>query len=114
MVIYARGKGVIKCHHYNGNINAETFGDFVKKYFPEMFKAGNNTKEKLFLQEGDLSQNSRTAQDAMHAIPCRLFKIPVRPPDLNPIKNVFDLVGNKLRKDVIERNISKETFKQFF
>ena len=29
---------VIKCHHYYGNINAETFADFVEEHFPEMFK----------------------------------------------------------------------------
>ena len=47
------------------------------------------------------------------AIPCQLFKIPARSPDLNPIDNVFHLVGNQLRKDAIEKNISKETFEQF-
>ena len=113
MVAIAHGKGVIKCHHYSGNINAETFADFVKEHFPEMFKAGNNTKGKLFLQDGEPSQNSRLAQDAMDAIPCRLFKIPVWSPDLNPIENVFHLVCNQLRKDAIEKNISKETFEQF-
>ena len=74
VVATALGKGVIKFHHYNGNINAETFADFVKEHFPEMFKARNNTKERLFLQDGDPFQNSRVAQDAMDAIPCRLFK----------------------------------------
>ena len=58
MVAIAHGKGVIKCHHYNGNINAETFADFVKEHFPEMFKAGNNNKGRLFLQDG------------INAIPC--------------------------------------------
>ena len=78
-----------------------------------MFKSGNNTKGRLFLQDGDPSQNSRMAQDAMDAIPCRLFKIPARSPDLNPIENVFHLLEKQLRKDAIEKNISKETFQQF-
>ena len=43
MVVIAHGEWVIKCHHYNANINAETFVDFVKEHVPEMFKAGNNT-----------------------------------------------------------------------
>ena len=98
---------------YDGNINAETFVDFVKEHFPEMFKSGNNTKGRLILQDGDPSQNSRMAQDAMDAIPCRLFKIPDRSPDLNPIENAFHLVEKQLRKDAIEKNISKETFQQF-
>ena len=78
-----------------------------------MFKSGNNTKGRLILQDGDPSQNSRMAQDAMDAIPCRLLKIPDRSPDLNPIENVFHLVGKQLRKDAIEKNISKENFQQF-
>ena len=113
MVEIAHEKRFTKCHHYNGNINAETFADFLKEHFPEMFKSGNNTKGRLFLQDGDPSQNSRMAQDAMDAIPCQLFKIPARSPDLNPIENVFHLVGKQLRKDAIEKNISKETFQQF-
>ena len=100
MVAIAHGKGVIKCHHYNGNINAETFADFVKEHFPEMFTAGNNNKGRLFLQDG------------IDAIPCWRFKIPARSPDLNLIEKVFHLVGNQLRKDAIGKNISKETFEQ--
>ena len=69
VVAIAHGKGVIKCHHYNGNINAETFADVAKEHFPETFKSGNNTKERLFLQDGDSSQHSRLTQDVMDAIP---------------------------------------------
>ena len=70
MLAIAHGKGVIKCHHYNGNINAEAFADFVKELLPEMFNSGNNTKVRLFLQDGDPSRNSQMVQDAMNAIPC--------------------------------------------
>ena len=49
MVAIANRKVVIKCHHYNDNVNAETFGDFVKKHFPEMFKA---TREVYFCKMG--------------------------------------------------------------
>ena len=113
MVAIAHNKGVIKCFHYDGNINADTFSDFVKNHFPEMFETGNNSTGRLFLQDNDPSQNSRMAQDAMDAIPCRLFKIPARSPDLNPIENVFHLVGKQLRQDAMEKNIFKETFDQF-
>lgn len=113
MVAITHGKGVIKCYHYNDHINAEKFADFVREHFPEMFKAGNNSMGKLFLQDGDPSQNSRMALDAMDAIPCRLFKIPARSPDLNPIENVFHLVGKQLRQDAMDKNITKETFDQF-
>ena len=41
------------------------------------------------------------------------FQVPARSPNLNPIKNEFHLEGNQLRKDVIKKNSSKETFEQF-
>ena len=110
MVAIAHGKGVIKCHHYNGNINAETLAGFVKEHFPEKLKSGNSTKGRLFLQDRDPSQNSRIAQDAIDAIPCRLFKIPSRSPDLNPIGNVFHLVGKQLRKDAIKKKNLQRNF----
>ena len=53
------------------------------------------------------------APDAMDAIPCQLFKMSARSADLNPIENVFHLVGNQLHKDTIKENISKETFEKF-
>ena len=113
MVAIAHGKGVIKCHHYVGNVNGEMCAEFIREQFPEMFEKGNNLKGKLFLQDGDPSQNSRLANDAMEEVPCRLFKIPPRSPDLNPIENIFKVVGDKLRKDALEKGIEKETYEQF-
>ena len=40
-------------------------------------------------------------------------KIPPGSPDLNPIENVFHLVGEKLSKNALEKNIRKETYQQF-
>ena len=107
MVAIAHWKKVIKSHHCNGNNNAE------KVHLPEMFKAGNNTNERLYLQDGYPSQNSLMAQDVMDAILCRLFKIPARSPDLNHTENVFHLVDNQLRKDAMKKHIPKEFFEQF-
>ena len=49
----------------------------------------------------------------MEKVGCRLFEIPARPPDLNPIEKVFHLIGKKLREDAVSRNLTKETFSQF-
>ena len=49
----------------------------------------------------------------MNKIPYRLSMIPPRSPDLNPIKNIFYLVGIFLRKDAIMKKIKRETYKQF-
>ena len=56
---------------------------------------------------------SAVAKEAMAEMSCRFFKIPPRSPDVNPIENVFHLVGEKLSKDALEKNITKETYQQF-
>ena len=47
MVAIAHGKGVIECHHYEGNINGETFSQFIRDHFPTMFVRGNNKKREI-------------------------------------------------------------------
>ena len=111
-VAIAHGKGVIKCHHYNGSINAETFADFVKAPFPEIFKTENNTKGRLFLQDGNPSQNSRMAQDAMNAIQCRRFKIPARSPGLKP-KTCFILWGTSVATMLSRKTFPKKLLNSF-
>lgn len=49
----------------------------------------------------------------MAEIDAELLPIPPRSPDLNPIENVFKLVGDKLRGDALRLHTSKETFQQF-
>ena len=41
------------------------FASFVEKNFPAMFELSANPKGKLFLQDGDHSQNRKAANDAM-------------------------------------------------
>ena len=83
MVAIAYNRGVIKCHHYEGAINSEMCKSFVEELFSDMFEKSANPKGKLFLQDGDPSQNSKLSKDAMDEVGCRLFKIPPRSPDLN-------------------------------
>ena len=65
------------------------------------------------MQDGDPSQNSRKAQDAIAAIGARKFTIPARSPDLNPIENVFHNVKKQLQDDALSKRITKETYSQF-
>ena len=44
------------------------FADFIDTHFNEAFKKSNNPKDKFFLQDGDLSQNSRKANNAMYKV----------------------------------------------
>ena len=108
----AHGKGIVKCHHYNGSINEETFADFVKELFLEIFKTEDNTKGRLFLQDEDPSQNSRMAQDMMNAIQCRRFKIPARSPGLKP-KTCFILWGTSVATMLSRKTFPKKLLNSF-
>ena len=87
--------------------------DFVRNHFPSMFTDSPNPRGKLFLQDGDPSQNSKLCKDAMDSVGCRLFHIPARSPDLNPIENVFHNIGKKIREEALNNKIKDETFAQF-
>ena len=104
---------MIKCQQYEGNINGDMFSKFIDTYFPEMFLSGVNQKGKLFLKEGDPSQNCKLSRESMAKVCCRLFKIPSRSLDLNPIENIFHLVGKQLRSDAMHKDITAETFEKF-
>ena len=106
-------KRVLLCEQYMGNLNGTLFSEFVRKYFPDLFKRSNNPKGKIFLQDGDPSQNSRKARVAILAVGASKFSIPARSPDLNPIENIFHLVKRQLHEDALEKYIMNETFEEF-
>ena len=56
---------------------------------------------------------SRSAKTAMDEVGCRMFGIPARSPDLNPIENIFHLVRKNIQKDALTKEIKKETFSEF-
>jgi hypothetical protein len=113
MVAIAYNKGVIGCHQYSGHIDGEKFSQMVKDYFPDLFSKSANPTRMLFLQDGDPSQNSKVARETWESLNYSVFAIPPRSPDLNPIENVFHLIGKKLKKDAIELKIENETYSQF-
>ena len=43
----------------------------------------------------------------------KLFAIPPRSPDLNPIENLFNIVKRELKRQAIRKHITFETFKEF-
>ena len=85
-------KGVVMCEQYEGHINGRLFADIVKEKFPETFSKSTNCKNMLFLQDGDPSQNSAVAKSAFEFIGCKVFSIPARSPDINPIENLFNII----------------------
>ena len=78
-----------------------------------MFAPADKSALRLWVQDGDPSQNSAMARAAMDRANCQLLKIPPRSPDLNPIEKIFKLVSDALRKQAITSRITTETYEQF-
>ena len=71
----AHGKGIIKAEQYTGSVNAEVCKQFVEDHFSDMFEKSANPIEKVFLQDGCPSQNSKLAENAWTAKGFHLFKL---------------------------------------
>ena len=85
-------------------------GESLKKHCTakgKTFKNSANLKGKLFLQDGGPSWETKITWE----VGCRLFKIPPCSPDLNPMKNIFHLIGKQLKKDAITQNLEHELIK---
>lgn len=106
-------KGVVLCEQYLEQLNGENFSKFVRQHFPAAFKKSSNPKGMLFLQDGDPTQNSRKAKKAFDDVGCRMFSIPARSPDINPIENMFNNVRKRLGQDTIDKRIEYETYEEF-
>ena len=103
-------KGVILCEQYHGRLNGKKFADFVRTSLPAAF---SQCSSKRFLQDGDPSQNSAVARDAIYSIGAMKFAIPPRSPDLNPIENLFHLAKKQLHQDALDKNITFENWEDF-
>ena len=57
MVAIAYGKGVVKAMPYTGPINGPKFAALVDEHFASVLQACENPQNRLFLQDGDRSQN---------------------------------------------------------
>ena len=75
MAAIAYGKGLIAVEQYHGRISAEKFSSFVREHFASMFKKRAKPRRKLFLQDGDPSQNSVKARSAWDEIVTRSARV---------------------------------------
>ena len=89
------------------------FADLIHEHFEEAFEKRNNSKNKLFLQDGDPSQNSRKGNNVMYKVRDKNFSVPARSPDMNPIENVFNYERTNLHEESLNRNISFENFEEY-
>lgn len=105
-------KGVICCEPYE-RMCGELFSSFIKNNFNRLFRIADKGDSRMWLQDGDPSQNSALARSAMCHANSTLIKLPPRSPDFNPVENLFPIVGRILKKQALQRNITRETFEEF-
>lgn len=112
MVAISYREGVVLCEQYD-KLDGHYFKDLVERKFVNMFENANKGDSKLWIQDGDPSQNSALARSSWLALGAELLSIPPRSPDINPIENFFKLVKDRLTKDAITNNITWESFPDF-
>ena len=106
------GKGICFCEPYE-KLSGSFVASFVHKHFKNIFTNSCNRNGKIFIQDGDPSQNSKAARKEIARLGYVQLKIPPRSPDLNPIENVFNHVQVKLCKDALQQRITHETYAEF-
>jgi len=113
MVGISYNKGVVLCEEYFGAINGKKMVRIVDEHFPQAFENSIDPKGKRFLTDNCPRQTCKVAMAAYDRVNAKVFRIPPRSPDLNPIENFFHLVTNKLKEDALQQNITHETKLQF-
>ena len=113
MVCVSYGKGAVKCECYDGRINSDKFVSFLNEHLDDAFQKSCNPEARRFLMDGCPVQNSKVCRDRLDQLNAKIVHIPARSPDLNPIENVFNLVGVALSEQTIERQVTRETEDEF-
>ncbi|KAK3745231.1 hypothetical protein QZH41_001840 [Actinostola sp. cb2023] len=75
MVAISFDKGVISCKAYD-KLNGPYFAKFIDDNFETMFVIADKGQRRLWLQDGDPSQNSAMARAAMARANCELLSNP--------------------------------------
>lgn len=112
MVGMTFGEGVVLCVPLTRRISGEYFAQIIKNDVKDAL-VRSKKKSKRILQDGDPSQNSKKAKDELFHQNIRLFPIPARSPDLNPIENLFNQVRRKIKEDSLAKQLARETKTEF-
>lgn len=114
-VAIAYNKGVIMAEQWENDVRfvGSNYRTFVEEHFPRVLEQSTNARNKLVLQDGDPVQKSKQAQLAYDKIGCKIFNIPARSPDMNPIENMFHIVRKELAQYAKAHNVHHETYQQF-
>lgn len=112
MVGISYDRGVVLCESYK-DLNGVKFSKMMDACLPQAFNLSINPYSRLYLQDGCPIQNSAIAQEILGFLNAKLVSIPARSPDLNPIENLFHLVGREVERDSIARKLTSQTIEEF-
>ena len=112
VVAISYGKGAIVCHQCD-KLGGSYFAEFVQDNFENMFRITNKNGSRLFVQDNCPVQNSASACHALHVKKAKQLKLPPRSGDIHCIETFFHVVKVELDKQVLELNITRETYKEF-
>ena len=105
-------KGVLLCIPLTQRMCGQYYSELIENYFQETLQKSEKTCNRV-LQDDDPSQNSKIARDELDIQNIKLFSIPARSPDLNPIENLFNQVRQTIKKDSLQKQLQRETKVQF-
>ena len=104
MVVISHSKGVVVYERYE-KMDGNYFASFIDQHFNTMYKRSCKGLSRLWLQDGDPSQNSNAAREAMARCHSELLKIPLRSPDLNPNRTYFTLSLKSWRRMRLKKTL---------
>lgn len=113
MVAISYNHGVVLCEQYFGPITGAKMAEIVGRSFEGALRNSVDPRGKRILMDGCPRRNSRISLEAIDSVGGKVFKIPPRSPDLNPIENFFHLVSQTLKKEAVANKISRETFGEY-
>ena len=111
-VVVSRGKGICYCEHYE-KLSDKFPAEFIENNCLEIFKSSCYPTWNVFVQDNDLSQNSKATKTDLDNIGAVQFSIPPHSPDLNPIENASNLVNKKSSSDAVKYSVSKKSYAKF-
>ena len=113
MVGISYGEGAIAVQQYFGSITGAKCAKITEECLAPAMERSVAPRARRILQDGCPRQNSKVSINAFDKHKIKVFKIPARSPDLNPIENLFNTVKKRLRRQALDQNIEYETFEEF-
>ncbi len=112
LVAMSYGAGVVLCEPLVKRMCGMYYAELVASTFPAALTCSGHSSQRV-LQDGDPSQNSALSKKETNRLGLKIFSIPARSPDLNPIENLFNQVRMEIKKQSLQNVIQRESEAEF-